>query len=273
MTVGANPSAALTEWPGGSQMTTIDEFAASFREEPGYLDYGRVGPIRRPFWPRRSGSTRCSPRAASARSTGCAAKASGCATPSPRSPASPPTRSSSSRTRAPGLMHAMFGLTGGEVLLSPAEFPSITYAAVRASEAHGRDHPDLARDRSRTCHPRPPARAAHLGHDRRRREPRRLPHRVPRRHRRHPPGDRRPAADRRRHPGIRRRRRAVRGRRRRRLRRPEVGARRLGHRLHGAERARARPPHPGLQRLHRNRQHRDRSTKSSRPAERPGPSA
>ncbi len=34
-----------------------------------------------------------------------------------------------------GLMHAVFGLTGGEVLLSPAEFPSVTYAAVRAAQA------------------------------------------------------------------------------------------------------------------------------------------
>ncbi|HEX4400746.1 MAG TPA: aminotransferase class V-fold PLP-dependent enzyme [Galbitalea sp.] len=35
-----------------------------------------------------------------------------------------------------GLMHAMFGLTGG-LAMSPAEFPSITYAAVRAAEAIG----------------------------------------------------------------------------------------------------------------------------------------
>ena len=34
-----------------------------------------------------------------------------------------------------GLMHAIFGLTGGEVLLSAAEFPSVTYAAVRAAQA------------------------------------------------------------------------------------------------------------------------------------------
>ena len=47
--------------------------------------------------------------------------------------------------------------------------------------------------------------------DRRRRgEPGRLPHRLPRRPRRHPGGHRRPAADRRRDPGVRRRRRALR---------------------------------------------------------------
>ncbi len=57
--------------------------------------------------------------------------------------------------------------------------------------------------------------------DRRRRgQPRRLPHRLPRRPRRHPAGHRRSAADRRRHPGVRRRRRPVRARRHR--RRPAV---------------------------------------------------
>jgi selenocysteine lyase/cysteine desulfurase len=35
-----------------------------------------------------------------------------------------------------GLMHAMFGVTGG-VALSPAEFPSLTYAAQRAAESLG----------------------------------------------------------------------------------------------------------------------------------------
>ena len=35
-----------------------------------------------------------------------------------------------------GLMHAMFGITGG-VALSPAEFPSLTFAATRAAQALG----------------------------------------------------------------------------------------------------------------------------------------
>jgi selenocysteine lyase/cysteine desulfurase len=55
-------------------------------------------------------------------------------------------------------MHAAFGLTGGEVLLSRAEFPSVTYAAVRAAQAmrvitptwletdHGRVTPAQIRD-------------------------------------------------------------------------------------------------------------------------------
>ncbi|RJT86944.1 aminotransferase class V-fold PLP-dependent enzyme [Cryobacterium melibiosiphilum] len=58
-----------------------------------------------------------------------------------------------------GLMHALFGLTG-EVLLSPADFPSLPFAAARAAEAlhvvtplwfdassdHGRVTPGLIRD-------------------------------------------------------------------------------------------------------------------------------
>ncbi len=32
-----------------------------------------------------------------------------------------------------GLLHAAFGLTGGDVLLSLSEFPSLTYAAERAT--------------------------------------------------------------------------------------------------------------------------------------------
>jgi selenocysteine lyase/cysteine desulfurase len=39
-----------------------------------------------------------------------------------------------------GLMHAMFGFTGG-VALSPAEFPSVTFAAARAAEALNVLHP------------------------------------------------------------------------------------------------------------------------------------
>ena len=42
-------------------------------------------------------------------------------------------------------MHAMFGITGG-VALSPAEFPSLTFAAARAAESLGVLHPALAGD-------------------------------------------------------------------------------------------------------------------------------
>jgi selenocysteine lyase/cysteine desulfurase len=39
-----------------------------------------------------------------------------------------------------GLLHAIFGVTG-EVALSPGEFPSSTFAVVRANEALGRLEP------------------------------------------------------------------------------------------------------------------------------------
>jgi selenocysteine lyase/cysteine desulfurase len=140
------------------QMTTIDEFAAGFREEPGYLDYGRVGPVSGPVLAETIGQYEILAksrfgtvdrmrgederlREAVSGLTGFAAD---------QIVFQPNTST--------GLMHAMFGLTGGEVLLSKAEFPSITYAVVRASQAmhvitptwletdHGRVTPGQIRD-------------------------------------------------------------------------------------------------------------------------------
>jgi selenocysteine lyase/cysteine desulfurase len=116
-------------------MTTIEEFAAGFREEPGYLDYGRVGPLSATVLAETTGQYEIlakgrfgsidGMRREDERLRDAVAALTGFGT---DQIVFQPNASS-------GLMHGLFGLTGGEVLLSAAEFPSITYAAVRAAQA------------------------------------------------------------------------------------------------------------------------------------------
>jgi selenocysteine lyase/cysteine desulfurase len=115
---------------------TLDEFLEDFSEEPGYLDFAAVGPLsaavavegaslvellstaRFGTIPLLLGQDE-RVRQAVARATGFDAD----------SVVFQPNTST-------GLMHAMFGLTG-TVALSPAEYPSITFAATRAAESLG----------------------------------------------------------------------------------------------------------------------------------------
>jgi selenocysteine lyase/cysteine desulfurase len=120
----------------------LSDYVARFDEEPGYLDFARVGPIGAaiveeeaalmPLLARaRFGSLdgllgleqHDRVRAAVARLTGFRAD---------QVVFQPNT--------SQGLMHVMFGITGG-VALSAAEFPSLTFAATRASQALGVVHP------------------------------------------------------------------------------------------------------------------------------------
>jgi selenocysteine lyase/cysteine desulfurase len=117
-------------------MTTIDEYADQFEEEPGYLDFARVGPMGRAAAEEEQAHVELLRRARfgsidrfldeHARVREVVADLTGF---SAEQVAFQPNTST-------GLMHAMFGLTGG-VLLSGREFPSLTFAAVRASEALG----------------------------------------------------------------------------------------------------------------------------------------
>lgn len=115
-------------------MTKIDEFAAGFSEEPGYVNFASVGPLGRAVIEEeqaqvelvrhaRFGSLASLDRQ-DFRLREAVASLTGFRT---DQIASQPNTSS-------GLMHAMFGITGS-VMLSPAEFPSSTFAAVRASDA------------------------------------------------------------------------------------------------------------------------------------------
>jgi selenocysteine lyase/cysteine desulfurase len=112
----------------------IDAFVDGFGEEPGYLDYGRFGPLSKAAAEEGNALTHVLERARhgglgvfaeqDARVREAASALTGF--PSEQIVFTPNTTT--------GLMHAMFGLTGS-VLLSPDEFPSVPIAAVRAQEA------------------------------------------------------------------------------------------------------------------------------------------
>ncbi|MFC6354974.1 aminotransferase class V-fold PLP-dependent enzyme [Luethyella okanaganae] len=115
-------------------MTTIDEFTAGFLDEPGYLDYGRVGPLSAAVvgeskvfgevLTRARFGSMDSLSEQDRRVRDAIATATGF--PAEQIVFQPNTST--------GLMHAMFGLTGG-VLLSAGEFPSLPIAVSRAQEA------------------------------------------------------------------------------------------------------------------------------------------
>lgn len=138
-------------------MTTIDEFATGFKEEPGFLNYAAFGPISAAVAAESDALNSLMTHArfgaidqildederareALAAVTGFRAD---------QVVLQPNTST--------GLMHAMFGLTGG-VLLSATDYPSLTFAAVRAEQTlgvvaplwlstdHGRVTPGRVRD-------------------------------------------------------------------------------------------------------------------------------
>lgn len=117
-------------------MLSIDDFVLRFDDEPGYLDFARVGPLGRTVVEEEQAQVELlrtarfgsldslegqdeRVRTAVSAVTGFRAD----------QVVFQPNTSS-------GLLHAMFGI-GGSVLLSPAEFPSGPFAAVRASDALG----------------------------------------------------------------------------------------------------------------------------------------
>jgi selenocysteine lyase/cysteine desulfurase len=115
-------------------MTTIDDFAAGFTEEPGYLDFALLGPLGRAAIEEEQAQVELLRRARfgslvsldeqDSRVRGAVARLIGF--PSNQVVFQPNTST--------GLMHAMFGITGG-VLLSAAEFPALPFAAMRAADS------------------------------------------------------------------------------------------------------------------------------------------
>lgn len=113
---------------------TIDAFTSGFDEEPGYLDYGRVGPISTAVGEETAALAQVLQRARhgsfdvfleqDARVRRAASELTGF----------PVDSIVFQPNTSQGIMHAMFGLTGS-VLLSAGEFPSLPIAAVRAQEA------------------------------------------------------------------------------------------------------------------------------------------
>ncbi len=117
-------------------MTTIDDYAASFGEEPGYLDFAHVGPLATSVVEESQAQlellrrSRFGSLASLDRQDERVREAVGAVT------GFPPDQIAFQPNTGTGLMHVMFGLTGGG-LFSAAEFPSITYAAARSAEALG----------------------------------------------------------------------------------------------------------------------------------------
>ena len=116
----------------------IDDYVSRFDEEPGYLDFARFGPVGAavveeeaalmPLLARaRFGSL--GPLLGSTQHDRVRAAVSALTGFRPDQVVFQPNTSQ-------GLMHTMFGITGG-VAVSPAEFPSITFAATRAAQALG----------------------------------------------------------------------------------------------------------------------------------------
>jgi selenocysteine lyase/cysteine desulfurase len=117
-------------------MTTIEEFAAGFSsEEPGYLDYGRAGPLSNAVRAEALGQYEALSKARFGTVDRMRVEDERVRDAVSALTGFPTDRISFQPNASTGLLHAAFGLTGGEVLLSPAEFPSVTYAAVRAAQA------------------------------------------------------------------------------------------------------------------------------------------
>ncbi|SMH34141.1 Selenocysteine lyase/Cysteine desulfurase [Rathayibacter oskolensis] len=118
----------------------LDAFLATFDEEAGYLDFARVGPISATALAEQDAASELLSRVRSgtldelfrqdARVR--AAVAALTRFPADQVVFQPNTSS--------GLMQALFGLSGA-VLLSPGEFPSLPFAAVRAGEVRGETTP------------------------------------------------------------------------------------------------------------------------------------
>jgi selenocysteine lyase/cysteine desulfurase len=113
---------------------SIDEFVAGFSEEPGYLDFARFGPLGQGVIAEQNAQTEALSRAR----FGSLDVAFDQDDRVRRSVAAligfPEDQISFQPNTSTGLMHALFGL-GGTVAMSPAEFPSLPYAATRASQA------------------------------------------------------------------------------------------------------------------------------------------
>jgi selenocysteine lyase/cysteine desulfurase len=115
---------------------TIDDFAASFGEEPGFLDFARVGPPGRSVKDEEYAQMGLLGRARFGTLDGLFDEDARV-----RDAVAALTRFRADQVvfqpnTSQGLMHALFGFTGG-IALSGAEFPSVTFATVRASQALG----------------------------------------------------------------------------------------------------------------------------------------
>jgi selenocysteine lyase/cysteine desulfurase len=112
---------------------TIDEFVRRFDDDPGYLDFARVGPIGRAAVEEQLAQTSALGTARFGFLAGMMAQDARVRQAVSALIGFPADRIAFQPNTSQGLMQVMFGLTG-PVLLSLGEFPSVTFAAERARE-------------------------------------------------------------------------------------------------------------------------------------------
>lgn len=115
-------------------MTGIDEFINGFGEESGYLDYGRVGPLAGVVQDEIRGQVDLLGRARFGAADALRSQDERMRTSVSALTGFAPENIVSQPNTSMGLMHTMFGMTGG-LLLSAGDFPSLTVAATRAAES------------------------------------------------------------------------------------------------------------------------------------------
>ncbi|MFU8946343.1 aminotransferase class V-fold PLP-dependent enzyme [Mycetocola zhadangensis] len=115
-------------------MAEITDFLDDFDSEPGYLDYARIGPLSRVALEEQRVSIEALGRARFGGLDTFDAQDERMRTAVSALTGFEPSHIVAQPNTSMGLMHTMFGITGG-VLLSPADFPSLPFAAVRAAES------------------------------------------------------------------------------------------------------------------------------------------
>jgi selenocysteine lyase/cysteine desulfurase len=119
------------------RVDTIEGFVAGFTDEPGYLDFARFGPLGRSVIAEQHAQTEALSRARFGSLDGAFDQDFRARAAVSDLIGFPEDQVSFQPSTSVGLMHAMFG-SSGVVAMSPAEFPSLPYAATRASDALGR---------------------------------------------------------------------------------------------------------------------------------------
>lgn len=117
-------------------MTTIDEFTAGFGEEPGYLDFAKVGPVGRSVRDEEHAQSSLLARSRHGTLDTLVSQDARLRSAVSRLIGFRDDQVVFQPSTSQGIMHAAFGLTG-QVALAATEFPSNTVAVTRAAEVLG----------------------------------------------------------------------------------------------------------------------------------------
>ncbi|WP_213813769.1 aminotransferase class V-fold PLP-dependent enzyme [Glaciihabitans sp. dw_435] len=117
-------------------MRSIETHINGFSDDPGYLDFARVGPIARSVVEEQLAQVELLGKARFGTIDGLRSQDERVREAVARTIGFHADQVVFQPNTSTGIMHAMFGITGG-VALSPGEFPALTVAAVRAQEALG----------------------------------------------------------------------------------------------------------------------------------------